>query len=90
MKRYIKAYDTFICFDTDNKTIVSATNNGTVDSKTIAYTNDPLGFDRLYENAVQKVNGNGTPGPNTTGWAETTEEVFNLVKNQVQSFLMTL
>lgn len=90
MKKYFKTFDTFMCFDTEEKSIFSVTDTTSVNNKSIVYTQEDALFDRMYEHAVQMSSGNGTPGPNTTGWAETTEEVFNQVKEDIKVFIAEL
>jgi len=87
MKRYFKNHDTFICFDEENKTIISVTSHVGINGKSFVYTKESATFDMVFKNALDNINGNGTPGPNTTGWAETTEEVFNQVKDDVKTFI---
>ena len=90
MKKYYKNQDTFICFDEEEKSITSVTSHVILDGKSIVYTKDAGTFDMVYQNAQSNANGNGTPGPNTTGWAETTEEVYNQVKEEVKAFIANL
>jgi hypothetical protein len=55
----------------------------------MVYTKDERGFDSLYTNAISRVENQGI-GPNTSGWAEITEEIYNQAKNEVKSFFMNL
>lgn len=90
MKRYLKTFDTFICFDTEEKTITTVTITSSIDNKSMVYTKDDGGFDVIYNSALRNLGGNGSPGPVTNGWAETTEEVFNQVKEDVKSFFLNI
>jgi len=90
MKKYFKGHDTFMCFDLEEKSMTSATSSPKINNKALVYTQDEVGFERMYEHATQMAAGNGTPGPNTTGWAEITEEIFNQVKEDVKTFLASL
>lgn len=76
-----------MCFDDEEKLIVTATMTPFSDSKSLVYTKDEKNFDLLFQNAQRQMNGSGTPGPNTTGWAEITEEIFLQVKEEVKAFM---
>lgn len=90
MKKYFKGHDTFLCFDLEEKSMTSATSSPKINNKALAYTQEEVAFNRMYEHATQMSEGNGTPGPNTTGWAEISEEIFNQVKDEVKVFMATL
>lgn len=90
MKKYFKGHDTFMCFDLEEKSMTSATSSPNIINKAIVYLKDEVSVDRMYEHATQMAAGNGTPGPNTTGWAEITEEIFNQVKEDVKVFMASL
>jgi hypothetical protein len=89
MKRYFKNFDTFICFDENEKLITTVTSHTTIDGKSMVYTKDEKGFDSLYNNAIGRVENSGI-GPNTSGWAEITEEIYNQAKDEVKLFFMNL
>ena len=89
MKRYFKNFDTFICFDESEKLITTVTSHTTIDGKSMVYTKDEKGFDSLYNNAISRVENSGI-GPNTSGWAEITEEIYNQAKDEVKLFFMNL
>jgi len=79
-----------MCFDLEERSMTSATLSPKTNSKCIAYTLEDVSFDKMYEHATEMSSGNGTPGPNTTGWAEITEEIFNQVKEDVKVFIASL
>lgn len=90
MKQYFKNYNTFLCFDDEEKTITTVTSNTTVDSKSMVYTKDDRMFDNALATALKGIQGDGSLGPNTTGWAEITEAIFNQAKAEVKAFFMNL
>jgi hypothetical protein len=89
MKRYFKNFDTFICFDEAEKLITTVTSHTSIDGKSMVYTKDDKSFDALYAGAVSRAESSGI-GPNTSGWAEITEEIYNQAKQEVKLFFMNL
>jgi hypothetical protein len=52
MKTYVVTGESHICFDDEEKTIISITNSSRVDNSAIAYTKDPMAFRAVYEHAI--------------------------------------
>lgn len=88
MKQYFKNQNTYICFDGDNKSISTVTYSVGIDNKSMVYTQDDVLFDRLLADAIQKSNGDGSLGPNTTGWAVITEAIYDQAKADVKAFFV--
>lgn len=88
MKQYFKNQNTYICFDDDNKSISTVTSSVGIDNKSMVYTQDDGIFDQLLASAIQKSSGDGSLGPNTTGWAQITEEIYNQAKAEVKAFFV--
>ena len=79
MKTYVLNGDSHLCFDDEEKTILSVTNSTLIDNAAIAYTKDPMAFYGLYESIMSAVSGSqnfGAAPPFTID----TEENFNEVK----------
>lgn len=90
MKKYLKNFDTFICFDTEEKTITTVTSHTSIDGKSMVYTKDDRSFDSLYSNAISRASNEGIIGPNTSGWAEIDEDIYNQAKSEVKAFLLNI
>ena len=79
MKTYILNGDTHLCFDDEEKVILSVTNSRSMNNCAIAYTKDPMAFYGLYESMTSALSGsqnlNGAPP-----FLPDTEENFNEVK----------
>jgi len=79
-----------MCFDTENKTITSVTSHTSIEGKSMVYTKDDRSFDQLYPNAVARASNEGAIGPNTSGWAEIDENIYNQAKGDVKDFFLNL
>ncbi len=79
MKTYILNGDSHLCFDDEEKSIISVTNSGFIENSAIAYTKDPLSFNGLFNHMMSAISGsqnlNGAPP-----FLMDTEENFNEVK----------
>jgi hypothetical protein len=79
MKTYVLTGESHICFDDEEKTILTVTNSSFINNSAIAYTKDPRAFYGLFDNISAALSGsqnlNGAPA-----FIVDTEENFNNVK----------
>jgi hypothetical protein len=79
MKTYVLNGDSHICFDDEEKTILSVTHSTLIDNAAIAYTKDPMAFHGLYQSITSALSGSQNFGA-MPGFFPDTEENFNDVK----------
>jgi hypothetical protein len=79
MKTYVLNGDSHLCFDDEEKTILTVTNSSFLDNSAIAYTKDPMAFYGLYESIMSAVSGSQNFGA-APPFVVDTEENFNEVK----------
>jgi hypothetical protein len=79
MKTYVLNGDSHLCFDDEEKTILSVTNSTHIDNAAIAYTKDPMAFQGLYQSITSALSGSQNFGA-MPAFLPDTEENFNEVK----------
>jgi hypothetical protein len=89
MKTYVLNGDSHLCFDDEKKTILSVTNSTIIDNAAIAYTNEAMAFQGLYQNIISALSGSQNFGA-MPAFLPDTEENFNEVKAFVLNKLNNL
>jgi hypothetical protein len=89
MKTYVLTGESHLCFDDEEKTILTVTNSSFIDNAAIAYTKDPVAFYGLYESIMSALSGSQNFGA-APQFTLDTEENFNEVKSFVINKLNNL
>jgi hypothetical protein len=89
MKTYVLSGESHLCFDDEEKTILTVTNSSFIDNAAIAYTKDPVAFYGLYESIMSALSGSQNFGA-APQFTLDTEENFNEVKSFVINKLNNL
>lgn len=79
MKTYVLNGDSHLCFDDEEKVILTVTNSSFLDNSAIAYTKDPMAFYGLYSQIVGALSGSQNFGA-APPFVPDTEENFNNAK----------
>ena len=79
MKTYVSNGDSHLCFDDEEKTILTVTNSSFLDNSAIAYTKDPRAFYGLFESVQSALSGSQNFGA-APPFLPDTEQNFNDVK----------
>lgn len=90
MKTYVVTGESHICFDDEEKTIISITNSSRVDNSAIAYTKDPLAFQAVYDHAMGEISGSDRQVGTMPLFQNDSEELFNSVRELVLNKLNAL
>jgi len=90
MKTYVVTGESHICFDDEEKTIISITNSSRVDNSAIAYTKDPMAFRAVYDHAMSEISGSDRPVGSAPLFQTDSEEIFNSVRELVLNKLNAL
>ena len=90
MKTYVVTGESHMCFDDEEKTLISITNSSRVDNSSIAYTKDPLAFRAVYDHAMSEINATDRPIGGAPLFQPDTEEMFNSVRELVLNKLNAL
>jgi hypothetical protein len=90
MKTYVVTGQSHMCFDDEEKTIISITNSSNSDNSSIAYTKDPLLFKALYEHAMTEISGSDRQIGARPAFEPDTEEIYNSVRELVLNKLNAL
>jgi hypothetical protein len=89
MKTYVLNGDSHLCFDDEEKTILSVTNSTLIDNAAIAYTKDPMAFNGLFQSITSALSGSQNFGA-MPSFLPDTEENFNNVRAFVMDKLNNL
>lgn len=79
MKTYVLNGDSHLCFDDEEKTILTVTNSSFLNNSAIAYTKDAMAFYGLFESIKSALSGSQNFGV-APAFTLDTEENFNDVK----------